>query len=528
METLERCIETVERLRSQSLPEPTKISMLSPKEGPYEDMVVLLCRSLSDGSDVDARALEHAFGYLERAKSRVFVELLAATELGVAELPTDLVEEERRLVRDLRRLQARHRAKAVPLRYDWGAEAAQLEDELRQTHERISESGLRGREYVSLRQASPIDYGGVRNLLSRAEDAAGVAQTGGTETISTGRVVLAEYFTTEDKVFLFVGRSDLNTPEVYQFDAPRDLTWKWRKLVFERLRDPSGWDLSEWQNELSTLIEPLGRWAEEDDIVWLVPHGDLHYLPLHALKVQGRYLIERNPVFYTPSASVMKYCESKGSGRRESALVFGDSLGDLTHAKDEAGMVADLFGVEPYLGDRATKSVVTDSFEEHGGLIDVLHFACHGEFRFAEPLKSCVMLAPPYRDDTKEIRCIEDRDLTAEQILQLEMRAELVTLSACESGVSERHPGDELVGLSRSLIYAGTPSVLASLWRVNDRSTGLLMERFYSDWLDEVPRSESAMTKARALQRAQQQVMGHAGLEHPYYWSPFILVGGWK
>jgi hypothetical protein len=140
IETLEGCIETVERLRAQYLPEPTKISMLSSKEGPYEDMVVLLCRPLSDGSDVDMRALEHAFGYVERAKSRVFVELLAATELGAAELPTDLVEKERRLVRDLRRLQARHRAEAIPLRYDRGTEAARLEDELRQTRERISGS----------------------------------------------------------------------------------------------------------------------------------------------------------------------------------------------------------------------------------------------------------------------------------------------------------------------------------------------------------------------------------------------------
>jgi CHAT domain-containing protein len=339
---------------------------------------------------------------------------------------------------------------------------------------------------------------------------------------------LAEYFTTEDKVFLFIGRSDLKTPKIYQFDVPQALTWEWRSLVFEGLGDLSDWDLSEWQNELSTLIEPLGQWAEEDDTVWLVPHGDLHYLPLHALKVKGRYLIERNPVFYTPSTSVMKYCESKGSGRRESALVLGNSLGNLTHAKEEARTVADLFGVEPYLGDRATKSVVTDSLEEHGGSIDVLHFACHGEFRFVEPLKSCVMLAPPRRDGTRGVRCIEDRDLTAEQILRLEMRAELVTLNACESGVSERHPGDELVGLSRSLIYAGTPSVLVSLWRVNDRSTGLLMERFYNDWLDEVPRSESATTKARALRGAQRHLMGLAGLEHPYYWSPFILIGGWK
>jgi CHAT domain-containing protein len=82
--------------------------------------------------------------------------------------------------------------------------------------------------------------------------------------------------------------------------------------------------------------------------------------------------------------------------------------------------------------------------------LDVLHFACHGYFNSANALKSHIALAPENGDDR----------LTAEEILQLHMQAELVTVSTCESGVSQHHPGDELMGLTRALMYAGTPSVV--------------------------------------------------------------------
>jgi CHAT domain-containing protein len=278
-------------------------------------------------------------------------------------------------------------------------------------------------------------------------------------------------------------------------------------------------------------VRPLARWAEVGDAIWFVPHGDLHRLPLHALKLQDRYLAERNQVVYTPSASVMRYCETKGSGRKETALVLGDSLehvDPLPQAREEARTVAGMFGTVPYLGDQATKSVVRDAVEDADNPIDVLHFACHGRFEFVEPLKSCVMLASPQGGNGRGAQCTEESDLTAEQLLQMEKPAELVTLSACESGLSERHPGDELMGLSRALIYAGTPSVLVSLWRVDDESTSRLMRHFYETWLSEPPSSGSSPTKTQALQEAQRHVLNLTGFIHPYYWAPFVLVGDWR
>lgn len=526
--TLKRCIETIEQLRSQYLPESLKISLLSSKERPYEDMVTLLCSPEVNGTgDVDARELEEAFRYVERAKSRIFAEQLSGTDLGSAGLPAELLGEEKSLILRLKALQTRHRAAAEPQRYDWGEEVAEVESRLRELREKMRQSGPRGAEYASLREASPLGHAQIWDLLREGKAGAEASPSAGTEEGPAGRIVLAQYFTTNERTMLLVGRDGLEVSQLYEIDVNREDLWKWRN-VFDDLDgdDLNSWDLNEWQDELGRLIEPITHWSEEGDIVWLVPHGELHRLPLHALKIEDRYLIERNPVCYTPSASVMGYCKAKYTGRHNTALVLGDSLNDLPYAPEEARMVAELLGVEPYLGDQASKSLVKDSLESASGAIDVLHFACHGKYDWKTPLRSHIKLASSRSGGDNA----EEPDLTAEEILDLEMRANLVTLSACESGVSDRRPGDELIGLTRSLIFAGTPSVVASLWSVNDMSTGALMEDFYRSLLGSGRGSvsEPMLTKAQALQAAQLHVMKAQNFRHPYYWAPFILVGDWR
>jgi CHAT domain-containing protein len=97
---------------------------------------------------------------------------------------------------------------------------------------------------------------------------------------------------------------------------------------------------------------------------------------------------------------------------------------------------------------------------------------------------------------------------------------ELVTLSACQTGINETKPGDELIGLTRALIYAGTSSVIVSLWSVYDPSTRELMVEFYKQL-------KEGKDKATALQQAQIKIMSKGEYSHPYYWAPFIL-GDWE
>lgn len=392
----------------------------------------------------------------------------------------------------------------------------------------------------------------------------------------TQRVILAEYFTTNDLTFLFVAREDFSEPQVIQLKTPlaemRDyVTATFGSAEAIYALDESG--LAEWNARFGPLVEPILEWADEDDIIWFVPHDVLHYVPLHAVKVQGRYLIERNPVCYSPSASVMKYCHTKRKGRRQNALVIGDPLGDLSHAREEAFTVADLFGTEPVIGEAAQKASVVSLLSEHSERFDILHFACHGRLDREQPLRSGIVLAGDGQDANDVDGCNAER-LTADEIFQLQLEADLVTLSACDSGVNERRPGDELIGLTRALIYAGTPSVLVSLWAVNDFSTRLLMEKFYLELRNS--NEKNPVTKAEALRIAQRYVMNltisqlaeeqktrsrpqgddvpHAterrlrdlsdgkvlngekaaadpnakAFGHPYHWAPFVLVGDWK
>jgi CHAT domain-containing protein len=95
-------------------------------------------------------------------------------------------------------------------------------------------------------------------------------------------------------------------------------------------------------------------------------------------------------------------------------------------------------------------------------------------------------------------------------------------LSACETALAKVQGGDDLVGLSRGFIYAGTPSLLATLWEVDDQSTSIVMRQFYENW------RKKGMEKPEALRRAQLALKKTPGYEHPYYWAPFVIIGDWQ
>jgi len=413
------------------------------------------------------------------------------------------------------------------------------------------------------------------------------------------RVVLAKYFTTDELTLLFGVRADWEEPEVVEIKVSlEDL----RQFVFHHFGAEKNQDgvitvtagekirsLDEgtYQDLFGPFVTPIREWAEPGDVLWFVPHDVLHYLPLHALKIEGQYLIERNPICYTPSASVMKWCQAKRKGSRKMAMVLGDSQGDLPLAREEARIVAEMFetpasladrfGPPPFLGKQASKSLITSALgeKEIREALDILHIACHGYFHPYQPLKSGIVLAeegPLHPGHLSSLDFPRPWDLTAEEIFSLEMKADLVVLSACESGVNERRPGDELIGLTRALIYAGTPSVVVSLWAVDDISTAILMEQFYRALREgqnkaqalqtatlivrgmtarqvipyvekakaSLKRGDEAAEKVRArldeqldaLYRQDMLVLEGQAPAYPFrglfYWAPFVLVGDWK
>lgn len=287
--------------------------------------------------------------------------------------------------------------------------------------------------------------------------------------------MLIEYFAVGARLVAFVVRPESDVPEVQELDVdPNRIESLARESVFA-VRDVRGDETAahgseQWAEVSGALAAPALRCTVPGEVVWFVGHGALHVLPLHATPLpDGGYLIDRNPVCYTPSATVMRFCQDKHRDRERSGVVVGDPGGDLPHAAQEARSVAGVLGVEPLLRGSATRGEVLRQLGR--GSPSFLHFACHGYFDPLDPMSSGIELSGG-RDAGRD-------QLTASDLLSLEISPSLITLSACRTGLQQRRPGDELLGLARALLYAGTPSAVLTLWNVEDLSTRLLMEQFY-------------------------------------------------
>ena len=240
----------------------------------------------------------------------------------------------------------------------------------------------------------------------------------------------------------------------------------------------------------------------------LVPNGVLHYVPFAALPNGAGYFGETHTLHYLPSASVLPFIQAKRKGPADCLLALAQSrpvgLPPLSFADVEVASIANLYGTQPLLGGTATTSALQRLAPE----AQIIHLAAHGELNEQSPQFSRLFLAPDG---------LTDGSLTVQDVYGPNLaQADLVVLSACETQLGQQSRGDELVGLNRAFIYAGTPSVIASLWSVNDQATAVLMAAFYRHL-------RAGLSKAEALQAAQAET--RAQYPHPYYWAAFVLTG---
>lgn len=319
------------------------------------------------------------------------------------------------------------------------------------------------------------------------------------------RILLVEYYFTASRLFAFGIRSDLDRPAVLEIEtdihALRDEIARaagdqYHERVGDLIHSPA----------LQACVEPIRRWSSPNDLVCVVPTGPLFYVPLHAVSAEGKPLIVRNAISYAPSASALRYCIRRRhpAGQVSEAAVFGNPEGELPLAEKEAKAISRLFNTSPALRNDVTRDRVL------GGLTsgDLFHFAGHAVFDDQDPLASGLVLA---NGDV-----LSARDLFSVSATKLR----LVTLSGCVTGYSGLQPGDELLGLSRSLLHAGASSLLLTLWEIEDESGAQLMAAFYKRWI------KGGAMKVDALRAAQLR----AYERHPHdasFWAPFLLVGDW-
>ena len=262
------------------------------------------------------------------------------------------------------------------------------------------------------------------------------------------------------------------------------------------------------------LIAPLRGHLHHRRLI-LVPHGELHYLPFAALRdpQTRRYLVEDFTLTYAPSASVVGFLHARETPIEGRALVLGaptgldTSLRPLPAAQEEAKLVGRLFGVRPLLGRNATES----RLYQLAGKVDLIHIAAHGFFEPRNPLFSHIALAPDEDNDgnLEAHEILSDLDLTG---------VNLVVLSACETARGERSRGDEIIGLTRAILDAGSSGVISTLWNIDDEAAAALMAEFYRHLLGGTPVAE-------ALQQAQLALLHNPRYRDPGFWAAFSLAG---
>ncbi len=289
------------------------------------------------------------------------------------------------------------------------------------------------------------------------------------------------------------------------------------------------------------LFEPLEAALPKDEnqVITIVPHGSLFSVPFSALmSANGKFLIEQHTLAYLPAIGVLRATNAIDRGiksEKDSLLAFGNpiternkDLGKLPYAEKEVKKVSALFpagtsAIE--VGGAATKA----KFREMAPKYSYIHLATHGLVDQEHPMESAVVLAPEGGDDGL---------LTVKEILQLpQLKAKMIVLSACQTGQG-KITGDGVVGLSRAFVIAGTPSVLVSLWSVDDVMTEYQMEALYFELL-------KGANKAQALRKAQlrtinfmekglassrdddddKPVAANIDRANPRYWAAFQLLG---
>lgn len=483
--------EKLHALRNQ-LHAEAKISFQQDKLKVYEKLVRLLLKR-----PTAARQLA-AFSYIEQAKSRSLADLISFRSLTQS---------------------ARGRNTNTMLQ-----QAVDLRQELNWIYRRIDLEGI---------QASKYSWEHIRTLQQRArklskklegmmprmntqDEHAGNIHVADIATLEEIRsaipedTLLLEYYIADESVYVaLIGRDSFQLvslgPAALIQQELQFLDFQLSKFRFgeEYLRNYSALMRAASEAHLHALyralISPVRHLLHCQRLV-IVPHAFLHRLPFHALSDGEHCLIDNYSISYAPSASVYYLCSKTKPGKGEvKSTVIGVTDPRTPHIEEEVNAVAaSLPNARVFTGPAATVEQLRKATAESR----FLHIATHGEFRTDNPMFSSIRLA--------------DSFLSVYDFYDFRLRAELVTLSGCGTGLSVVTSGDELLGLVRGLLYSGTRAVLLTLWDVNDQSTAEFMKCFYAKMTGSREKSDALREAVLELRRSYPDV---------YHWAPFVLIG---
>jgi CHAT domain-containing protein/Flp pilus assembly protein TadD len=534
----ELAINQMESTRANLGGEVEKAGFFQDKIAVYKKLIALLVNAPTKGprfGDVVA------FNYVERARARAFLDLLAEARVDVNENTTpDLLKRQRELQQRISQLTSQlikersaeadkqNKLKVADLENSLGQADAELSDWLRELRRRNP-------RYAELKYPEPVTLVETQRMLDH-------------------ETVLLSYSLGESESFLFaVSRTDF---QVKRLPAEKTLEANVQKLL-AAITDKNNPAPAEYRRHAANLsqqlLQPVSRMLDGKKRLIIVADGALHRLPFEVLFQPGvsqrgdlrqsPFLIRQFAISYAPSASVLAQLQNETHATApKSFIAFGDpkyepasegglastlrvasasgrlNFQPLPYSRSEIDGIAQLFPKddrELFFGEAATEENVKSP--DRLGAYRLIHFSTHGYVNEARPRFSGLVLSlPASAASARAGKQSEDGLLAAYEIFNLKLKADLVVLSACETGLGKEIKGEGLMSLTRAFMYAGAPSVVVSLWNVNDETAADLMIRFYRHL-------QSGKTKSEALRQAQLETIRDNGF--PFFWAPFVLIG---
>jgi CHAT domain-containing protein len=474
-----KAVALVERLRAPLAAEQFRMAFMANKLEPFENLALI---------HIGENNFHEAFLFTEKAKSRALAEILGQdSEIIQADISPAASNKLAQMREGLNWYYSRLGRAA-------DAEIGRLQDQIK----------LREKEIAALMRRIESTLG-VRGKTSRA----GIDLKGLQDRLGDAQV-LVEFIEHEDvfsafvidgKIVRFAGRLTRSEEIIklleglhFQFGAMR----YGKQIPKKFMADLKNRTDTYLQKLYDLLIRPLEGYTGGRDMV-IVPAGALYYVPFHALCDGPAYVVESREVVYSPSAAVWLALQEKPRRKPKNALLMGFADEAIPLVNREINTLKKIL---PRNLSLTGKSATFAAYIKNAPRFDLLHLACHGQFRPENPLFSSLHLADGW---------ITVRDICAQRL-----RAGLVVLSACETGMNKIFAGDEILGLARGFLSAGASSLVLSLWTVSDEATSRLMKRFYENL-------QLGHGVAASLRIAQIEFIGRG--EHPYLWSPFAVIG---
>ncbi len=489
----QRAVDEIEWQRSTINTESAKIGFFGDRQAVYQSLIRLLFQS---------GRLEDAFLMGERSKSRALVDMLASKQ-DFRVTGTNMEK--------IRQLLSRSQANEVSLTRDSTPDQEVL---VRATR------SFAGVQTAGSEQVKAI-FGELRNLKLESRAALASQAPELASLISVPQLGLADirqamphdhaivsYYDDGKSLYAFIiDHQELKAVRLDRSGLEDEISG-FRTVIYERKEEHR----TQARKLYDRLVAPLSPFLRQSRLI-IAGHGKLHYLPFAALFDGNQYLIDRFELTYLPSASTLKYIAGRKFPDKAGALLalgnpdIGHRKYDLPFAEKEAQLVASIFpGSVVLLNAQASKKNLLN----YGAGFRYLHFATHGKFDADNPLGSALMLAGNSATDVSD-------QLTVSELYSMTLDADLVTLSACETGLGKVANGDDVVGLVRGFLYAGANQVVSTLWPIDDEATSILMAHFYRHL-------KAGKSAARAIREAQLALKTRS--TDPIFWAPFQLTAG--